>query len=465
LTPVAPDPVRAAIGGLGVPAWLVGGAVRDERLGRSTADYDVVVAGDPRAAARDLARRLGAHAFELSEAFAAWRVVARDHSWQVDLLAVGSGSIEEDLALRDLTINAIAQPLPEGPAVDPFGGGEDLRARRLRAVSAGAFARDPLRVLRLVRLASELGFAVEPATAEQARAVAPRLAQVAPERIFEELKRIVASPRAVAGVELMGELGATRAVLPELADLRGVAQSRYHHLDVYDHTIAVLGETIRIQREPAAVLGPQAAAADEFLAVPLADGLSRWEGLRLAALLHDVAKPQTRAVTPEGRVTFMGHDRIGAETASGVIGRLRASVRLREHVAQLVRHHLRLGFLVHDAPLSRRQVYGYLEACDPVGVDVTVLSLADRLATRGERSDEAIAKHLELGRSMLGEALAWQAAPPRAPVRGDELARELGVAPGPEIGRLLAELREAAFAREIASREEAIERARSLLDG
>ncbi len=452
-----------ALAELELPAWLVGGAVRDRLLGRHTADYDVVVGGDPRSVAWDLARRAEGHPFELSEAFAAWRVVARDRSWQMDLLPLGGGTIEGDLAQRDLTINAIAQPLPAGELVDPFGGRSDLEGRRLRAVAAGAFVRDPLRVLRLARLACELEFTIEGGTLSHAVEVAPRLADVAPERVFEELKRILGSPRAADGVSLMNQLGIVAAVLPELGDLQGVEQSRYHHLDVYEHTLAVLGETIAIEADPERALGSEAGAADELLRAPLANGMTRWHALRFGALLHDIAKPRTRAVTSQGRVTFMGHDRMGAEIAGEVMTRLRTSERLREQVSSLVRNHLRLGFLVHESPLSRRAVYEYLEASEPVGVDVTVLSVADRLATRGERSDEAIAKHLELAHRMLAEALRWEAAPPRPPLRGDELARELGLAPGPELGRILAALREAAFAREITTREQALERARTLL--
>jgi len=113
-------------------------------------------------------------------------------------------------------------------------------------------------------------------------------------------------------------------------------------------------------------------------------------------------------------------------------------------------------------PVSRRAVYRYLRRCEQVPVDVTVLSVADRLATRGDRSDEAIAKHLELARQMLGEALHWEQQPPRPPIRGDELAAELGLRPGPEVGRILAELEEASFAGEIVGRQDAIERARQL---
>lgn len=456
------DPLEALAAVVGEPAWLVGGAVRDRVLGRPTDDYDVAVTGDARRLARELARSADGHVFGLSEAFGVWRVVGRDHGWQVDVLPVVGDSIETDLAGRDFTINAIAEPLGGGPYVDPFGGMSDLHERRLRMVSASAFVDDPLRVLRLVRLACELGFSVDAETAAAAGASAPALAQVAPERVFAELKRIVIADRALDGLALMDGIGATQVILPELAQMHGVEQSPYHHLDVYEHTQSVLAATIELARRPGEWLGAHAEAVAGFLAEPLANELNRGQALRFGALLHDVAKPATRRVTAEGRVTFIGHDSHGAEMATAVLTRLRASERLREHVAALTRHHLRLGFLVHEAPLGRRAIYRYLRASEPVQVDVTLLSVADRLATRGRGSEEAIRRHLELAGELLGEALAWRQARPRPPLRGDELAREVGLAPGRRLGSILRELEEASFAGEISSREQAIERAHEL---
>jgi hypothetical protein len=161
----------------------------------------------------------------------------------------------------------------------------------------------------------------------------------------------------------------------------------------------------------------------------------------------------------------MGHDAAGAEMARSALGRLRTSDRLAEHVASLTRNHLRLGFLVHHVPLSRRAVYRYMRACEPVEVDVSLLSVADRLATRGKNSEIAITRHLDLARELVGEGLAWRSRPPRPPLRGDQLARAIGLPPGPEIGQILRELEEASFAGEIASTDEAIERARALVAG
>jgi putative nucleotidyltransferase with HDIG domain len=186
--------------------------------------------------------------------------------------------------------------------------------------------------------------------------------------------------------------------------------------------------------------------------------------MRFAALLHDAAKPRTRGHRPDGRVTFVGHDSEGAELAAAVLRRLRASQKLAEYVAALTRHHLRLGFLVHDRPLSRRQAWRYLRATEPVAADVTILTVADRLATRGRNAQAAIAAHVELANEMLEHAFAERAAAPEPPLlRGDELLHELGIPPGPRVGEVLAQLAEDRYAGEIATREDALRRARELL--
>lgn len=453
-------------------AWLVGGAVRDRALGRQPReDIDIVLDGDPGDAAQALARHARQHGqpaacFSLSEQFGGWRVVARDRSWQVDLEPLRGGSLDADLLLRDFTVNAIAEPVAGGLAIDPLGGLQDLDAGLLRAAGPSAFQDDPLRVLRLVRIAVELGLTPEATTLQLARACAAQLRKVAMERIFTELCRILDAPAAVRGLLLLAELDAEQIVLPELARLRGVEQSRFHHRDVHGHTIEVLERLIELQRDPVAMLRGAGEQVTQLLAEPLADGITRSCALRWGALLHDIAKPATRAVRPQdGRVTFVGHDALGARIAVEMLGRLRASERTRAHVGSLVAHHLRLGFLVHEPqPLSRRTVFAYLRATGAVAPDVTLLSIADRLATRGAKAGEAIEKHMRLAGPMLIDALRWHACgPPRPLVRGDELAQKLGIEPGPRLGGLLEALAEAQYAGEVDSSESALAYAANLL--
>jgi poly(A) polymerase len=460
------EAARAALAG--EPAWLVGGAVRDRLLGRPTDDVDVAVGGDPRGAARAIAKATGGASFQLSHEFGGWRAVGPQHSWHVDLLPLRDGDLLADLAARDFTVNAMAEPLAGGELVDPHGGAADVAARRLRVVSGRALTDDPLRTLRAVRFAVELGFEIEAATAAAVREHAAAIAQVSPERVFAELKRVIAAPRVRDGLALMQDAGLLAAVLPELEALRGVDQSVYHHADVLGHTLEVLDAVVAMEADPAEVGlgGDLTAQVAALLAEPLANELTRGTAMRFAALLHDAAKPQTRDVLPGGRVTFVGHDREGANLARDVLRRLRASERLARYVATLTEHHLDLGFLVHERPLSRRAIWRYLSATAPHSADVTLLTVADRLATRGRKADPAIAAHLDLAREVLSHAFSLRAAGPQPPlVPGDELAAELGMRPGPQLGELLRALEEARYAGEISTREEAVARARALLDG
>lgn len=448
------------------PVWIVGGAIRDALLGEPVADADLAVQrGEEEGAARAIAGVAGGSVFPLSEEYATWRAVAPSGGWHLDVSGLRAESIEDDLRARDFTVNAIALPLAGGEPIDPAGGIADADARILRATSEGAFAEDPLRLLRAARLAAGLGLSLDGKTIELARAHATRAADPAGERQFAELRRIVAGRDPLTGLRLMEELALLPVVLPELETLRGVVQNPNHHLDVLGHTLAVLEEWLGIEADLPGFARDLAHQVEEFLAEPLADELTRQGALRFGALFHDLGKPDTRA-EGAGYVTFTGHDEVGAQIIGSICRRLRTSRALSGHLRGLALHHLRLGFLIHQRPLSRRAVYDYLVATEPVAADVTLLTVADRLAARGEgplASPEMVNAHLDLAREMLEEALAWHRdGSPRPPISGDDLADELGLSPGPEMGRVLEELRAEAFTGEIRGREQALERARQL---
>ncbi|MGN6256234.1 MAG: HD domain-containing protein [Solirubrobacterales bacterium] len=457
--------VEAARGALrnGDPAWIVGGAVRDAVLGREVTDLDLAVAGDPGTAARTLAEAIGEHAFELSAEFRTWRVVAPHHGWQIDLTALRGESIESDLTERDFTIGAVAVPLAGGEPIDPYAGLVDLADKRLRAVSEKSFTDDPLRLLRAARLAAEMDLEIEPRTVGLAHAVAARAADPAGERQLAELRQLLGGPDPLRGLRLLGDLGLTAVVLPEVEELRGVEQGPNHHLDVYDHTIAVLEHTLEVERDLDRFAGERAAEVGALLDEPLADEMTRRAALRFGALFHDIAKPQTRAER-DGFVGFRGHDQVGAEVIGRICKRLRASRKLTQHLQGLALHHLRLGFLIAEMPLPPRRVHAYLRATEPVAVDVTLLTVADRLSARGKgpiASPEMVAAHLQLAREMIAAALDWgREGPPPPLLRGDEVAAELGIEPGPELGSAMAELEAAQYAGEVTDRAGAIEHLR-----
>lgn len=438
----------APLAATGTAIWLVGGGVRDALMGRAVADLDLAVAGDAAPAAAALARAAGADRYPLSRAFGSWRITGGTLPFQVDITPLQAADIAGDLARRDLTVNAIAIPLvPQGAAdgpVDPAGGMADLAAGRLRLVDDGALREDPVRLLRLARLATQLGFEVEPGTAARARADAGRLWEAPGERLAEELGRIAALDRADLAVRGLDALGVLAALAPELEDCRGVDQSPYHHLDVLGHTLEVVEHAVSLAADPEPVFRGVAPRVAEVLARPLADGLSAREGLVLAAVFHDMAKAETKRVLPDGRIGFMGHDTRGAQMTDALFRRLRTSARLRDTVALAVRRHLPLGFLVHRTPLSLRQIDRYLRSTAPAEVEIIVLTVADRMATRGPRTREsAIRRHLVLAREVVEQHFALVDRGPVQPLlRGDELARALGRPPGPWLAALVEALRE-----------------------
>ncbi len=457
---------RAALGP-GAAAWIVGGAVRDAARGVAVADVDLALDGDVGAAARAIAAAAGGHAFELSAAFATWRVALGDGSATIDLTALRGDGIEADLRRRDFTVNAVAVPLAGGAALDPAGGLADLDAGLLRAVSERSFSDDPLRVLRAARLAAGLGLAPERGTVALARAAADRAGEAAGERQLAELGALVAGPDPVRGVGILVELGALAGVLPELDALRGVGQSANHHLDAYEHTIEVLRRLLEVEAELPRYAGAVAGAVAEILAEPLADGLTRRDGLRLAALLHDIGKPATRVEGEGGWVSFKGHDRIGARMIDRLCRRLRTSRALRAKLVSITRDHLVLGFMVKDRPLPPRRVYGYLRRTGRDAVDTTLLTVADRLSAQGGGVPEhAIEGHLELARELLAVAVPWELeGPPRPLLRGDEIAAGAGIAPGPRLGEAVRELEAAQWCGEVTTRERALAHLRDFAAG
>ena len=403
------DSIRARVPLPG--AWLVGGSVRDLLLGRPVTDVDLVVERDAGDAAPEASRLTGGTPFPLSERHGAWRVVG--DGLTVDLAAC-RGTLTDDMALRDFTVNAMAMPLEGGELLDPHGGRGDLERRLLLGISQNVFDADPLRLLRLARIAHELGFEIDEATLALARSRAHLAGRPAGERIFHEIRRLLAAPEPADGMRLLDTVGALDVVLPEIAATKGLEQSPYHQLDVFHHTLHVLDTVADVTAHPGHYLPAQADLVAERMDGVVGDELPAWQALRLAALFHDIAKPQTRTEWDD-RIGFPGHDRRGAAIAAEVLGRWKTSGQLARFCSIMVTHHLALGFAVRERPLSRRAAYLYRRATAPWWVESVVLSLADRLCTRGAWSKARhLRAHTETAEELLGLVAALeQASPPR----------------------------------------------------
>ena len=337
--------------------------------------------------------------------------------------------------------------------MDPTGGVADLGARRLRVVSAQAFDDDPLRLMRLARIGAEFGLDPEPATLELARERAARASEPAGERRWAELRGMLAGSDPLRALELLDAARVTPVVLPPLAELSGVGQSANHHLDVHDHTIEVLRRWLEIERDLPRYAGEAAGEVAAALAEPLADDLTRRDGIRFAAILHDIGKPATRT-DRDGFVGFRGHDAVGAGMIRELCAELRTSRRFADYESAIARDHLILGFMTHERPLPRRRIWDYLERTGPQALDTTMLTIADRLSAQGSGvPSEAIQAHLDLAREMLAEIVVIERDGPPVPLLdGTEIGDLLGVE-GEAVGKAVRELQAAQFAGEVGDRD------------
>jgi poly(A) polymerase len=452
--------VAATVGG---PAWLVGGAVRDLLLARPLHDVDLALPDGSAAAARRLADRLGGAFVPLGEPHGMARVVlAGPPPLQVDLADFRGPSLEADLAGRDVTVDALAvdlHALLRGSAAiqDPTGGLGDLARRRLRACRPTAFADDPARVLRVLRLGHQLDFAIEPETEALARAAAPALASVSAERVREELTHILRVPRSAPAIRQADAWSALRVILPEIEAMREATQSAPHRFTVWEHSLRAL-EAADTLLGDLSLLAPHDARAAASFEEPMGSGLTRREVWKLAVLLHDVAKPETRSVDADGRTRFIGHDRLGAERVSAIAARLRWPGRATEVLARLVRHHLRPMHLGMLEEVTRRARYRFHRDVAEEVPALVCLTIADAAGTDGRAPGLVYRGETRtlLESILAGEGPAVREAAEPPLVRGDDVMAALGLPPGPPVGRALRQVREAQALGLVRTRGEAL---------
>ena len=481
------DALRDYAAARGLEAYFVGGFVRDTLLGHPSRDVDLAVRNATHSLARDLAGRLDGRLVLLDAQQRVFRIVfqgeASDGSpetWHVDLSAL-EGGIEADLARRDFTVNALAVAAAqagESPSdwrlVDPFHGRADLVDGVLRAVGPEAIASDPVRGLRAVRLAAQLGFAIEPDTQRLIAEAAPALSTAAPERVRDELLATLANPGVLDHLGLLDRLGLLDAALPELSPARGVSQPVEHHWDVFDHSLQtasmverVLDHDFRAQDEAGRSI-PWEPWLDDHFAEELSDGYPRSTWLRFAGLLHDVAKPQTKRTESSGRVRFIGHTTLGAEMTEDLLLRLRVSNRGVRTLRTIVESHLRPGQLAQkgEVPTSRA-LYRFFRELEDASVDTLYLSLADFLAARGPDlpMDEWQGHCARVAYAL--QHRAPQAVLRQAPrlLDGHDLTRVFSLQPGPRFRPLLEMVREAQATGTVSTRAEALALVERTLQG
>ncbi len=407
---------------------LVGGAARDWLRGTSPKDYDWAVP-DPAGAAHAMADALGGSAFALDEERGYWRVHLpdeEDHAAPHHDFVPLPADVTEDLLRRDFTVNALALT-GDRRVLDPAGGRADLKARRLRMVSAANLRADPLRAWRAARLEVTLGFRLEAETEREVREVAAELAQgalkrPAPERVRDEVQALLRHPDAAHGVKRLEALGLLALTLPELREGLGLQQGGFHHLDVFEHGLEALHQLLA--RRPDAPL-------------PL-----RW-----AALLHDVGKPRSHTVDPKtGRTHFYGHDKLGAALATQMLGHLKLPAGDIRHIARLVEAHM------VPLPAGEKEARRFVHRRRDLLPELLWVMLADREAARGPSSSAASRHAYAAAMDRVLAALEARPAPPRPLLTGADVMALLGIPPGPRVGEVLRALNEAVALGEVNDR-------------
>ncbi len=404
--------------GRGKNLYLVGGSVRDRLLGRIMSDVDLTTDALP-AEVKELASQVSPEALYLvGEKFGTIGLIFGKTKVEITTFRAETyrplsrwpevaftSALDEDLWRRDFTINALAQDPITGEFIDPTGGRQDLDLRLIRAVGEPGerFAEDPLRLLRAVRFAAQLGFKIEDKTARAIEEQAGMLSTVSAERIGEEINRILMAPHPNHGLRLARELGLLGLAIPELLPLEAVPQGPSGPPDAFAHSLAAVG---RVR--------------------PLLD-------LRWAALLHDIAKPRTLARDETG-LHFHGHQVVGGEIAAGILSRLRLDRRTTNTVAKLARMHMRpLQYEGDwtDGALRRLMI----DAGADLG-KLMELARADLLAHDGEGEEEALAALAELEARCLSLGAQHDVPNLKSPLNGRELITLFQEKPGQWVRRV-----------------------------
>ncbi len=461
------------------PAYVVGGFVRDWLLGKDTVDVDIAVQGDALKTAHQVAQAVNGKYVLLDQVNKVARVVVTSgRQWHLDF-STFQIDIESDLARRDFTVNAMAfelQGLIDGSPsiIDPFSGKGDLKKKRVRAVSEQIFHADAARLMRALRIAAELNFKIEPATETLIRKDCQLAALVPGERLRDELVRILAVPGAAALVRYMDSLGLLTAIIPELDCLKGVEQPKEHYWDVFNHSVETIATAEFLLRESRWKYGktsllsvtPWSEEVEHHFDGEISSGTNRKVMLKIGALMHDIAKPATKAVDETGRTRFLGHPKEGAAITVKVLERLRFSSREIRLAENLVYHHLRPAQMSNVGMPTSRAIFRYFRDTEGAGIDILFLALADYLATHGPKLDiQEWNNHNHVINFVLTEHLHQETKVlPVKLIDGNDLMKTFGLKPGRLLGELLKEVQEAQAARELSTREQALDLVRKELE-
>lgn len=458
--------VRDALSGSKRRIFLVGGALRDYYLNRRGTDFDFAVDQGAVSLSRRLARKIQGAFVLLDGETGSARVVKKIDGviWTFDLTDWRGATIQKDLNLRDFTINALAVDILEKDSqtstiLEVKGSLRDIKAGVVRMVSPQVFEDDPLRLLRAFTLQATLGFKIDAQTRKQIKKDAHLIASPAAERIREEIFKVLTSGRAHTTLSDMDKIGLLPRVIPQLTVMYGIVQGGYHHLDVWHHSLEVVLKIEQIVDEMNAN-----ERVKKYMHESIGGGHSRLALLKMAALLHDSGKPETR-LQEKDRTTFHGHEHAGERITRQVARQLKLSVKERHFLEDMVHMHLRPGYLSNFKRPSEKAVFRYLRDTKEEAVSLAILGLADQAATRGALTTQVKARHHAKICHMLIERYfkLKDQKPKQRLLTGDDLIRRFKLKPSKLFGEILSHVEESAALGKIKTKDEALALAHEII--
>ncbi len=447
--------------------YLVGGFWRDMALGRGKEswDLDFCLPRGALAFGHGVARSVRAPFVVLDKERGCgrmvWKESARGRTVTFDFIDFRGKDLKEDLRRRDFTVNTLAWRLPfsQHPLVDLFGAGRDLSRGIIRMIGGRAFDEDPLRILRAYSLSALLGFKIEARTLRCAGAKAGLLGRVAGERLRDELFKILGVADSSRFLRAMDEAGVLKEVIPQVRLMHHVKQGGYHHLDVWGHSLETVKKLEGLFVKMRSV-SPELAA---YLEEPMAADRRRFQLMKMAALLHDIGKPEAHEVKA-GKTMFHGHERIGRVICKEVARQLKLATREQVALDTMIFWHLRPGYLADNKVLTRRAVFRYFRDTGAEAVSVLLIAVADQRATRGPlASASSRRRHEKVAFDLTRRYFVLLKEEPFVRlINGDDLIKKLGLEPGPIFSKILTAVEEAQVEGRVKTRQQALAWAKSV---
>lgn len=447
---------------------LVGGFLRDYLLNRSSCDFDFAVSKDALKIAKEFADTIKGAFILLDEDFECARVVKKKKGIpQVyDFANYRADSLENDLALRDFTINTLTlniRTLNEKTELDDKiedikRARKDIQSGRIKRISVRAFRDDPLRMMRAFSLHANLGFRIELSTLNQIRKDKKLLNHVSAERIREELFKVLESSRTAETIKKMDKIGLLEVIMPQISVMFDCTQGGYHHLDVWPHSIEAVVQFEKLIKEL-----KDKKELQDYLSETIGGGHSRRAIIKFALLLHDIGKPDTKQ-KDGARFRFHAHEHVGASITKSIAKMLKISVKERYALEDMVRWHLRPGYISNFKTASKKMMYRYFRDTKDEAAAIALLSMADQRATRGPlTSDHDQQHHAQICSLLIDEYFINKNKTPIIPlINGDDLIKNLKLKPSALFATILNEVNEAQSLGKIKTKKEALEMANKM---